>query len=878
MWSQTAVWSKLFSSNPVADYWRDACERSILYWDVLHDRGADYLRHVQSGKPPVLVFDYKIILDGRSLPDPANYALAAILPPAGCPATNPALRPFVVIDPRAGHGPGIGGFKMDSEIGIALQQGHPCYFIMFFPQPVPSQTIESVSRAEYVFLSKVNELHPDSDGKPFVIGNCQGGWALAMLASVAPELFGPILLAGTPLSYWAGVTGKNPMRYSGGMMGGTWTASLAGDLGNGKFDGAHLVNNFEKLDPANTLWKKPYNLYAKVDTERERFLGFERWWGGHYLLNKQEMEWISQQLFVGNHLVEGKIVSSDQHRVDMRNIRSPIIVFASWGDNITPPQQALNWIPDLYENAEDIRDNEQTIIYCLHNKVGHLGIFVSAGIANREHSEFASALDLIDVLAPGLYEAIIEDVAPGTPGQEYIKGRYIIRFEAREVADILALDDGREDEQAFEVVRRVSEINQGIYNRFISPVLQAVSSEASAQCQRQLNPARLERTLISPLNPWLSWLKPAAEYVRAHRHPVSVDNPLWRLQEQWSGWMAQSLDRYRDLRDAATEHCFKAVYESPWLASIVGVQPAREARAARCDSWEKRERLQLKRQTLDPAYETGTLADGFVRLLTYVAIGRGIIDERPFNAIRRIMRDIRHEYPLTLMQLKEIARKQVFLVRLDEARALAGLPKLLPEEHRRRQAWQLAHELLALSGDIAPEQQQRLDQVAHALQLDTRSPAAPAILPPTEPIAATAAAPTPAPAVKASAPARKAAAPRKPAAKAPAKAGATDKPSAATTASNTPVAAKPASGKPTAAKTAKASVAKSAAKPATADKPSAAAKTASSTPVAAKPASSKPTAAKTAKAPAAKASAAKAPATRKPAAGNGAAKPKTPSN
>ncbi|UGA38432.1 DUF3141 domain-containing protein [Chromobacterium haemolyticum] len=183
------------------------------------------------------------------------------------------------------------------------------------------------------------------------------------------------------------------------------------------------------------------------------------------------------------------------------------------------------------------------------------------------------------MLAPGLYEAIIEDVAPGTPGQEYIKGRYIIRFEAREVADILALDDGREDEQAFEVVRRVSEINQGIYNRFISPVLQAVSSEASAQCQRQLNPARLERTLISPLNPWLSWLKPAAEYVRAHRHPVSVDNPLWRLQEQWSGWMAQSLDRYRDLRDAATEHCFKAVYESPWLASIVGVQPAREARA-----------------------------------------------------------------------------------------------------------------------------------------------------------------------------------------------------------------------------------------------------------------------------------------------------------
>ena len=33
----------------------------------------------------------------------------------------------------------------------------------------------------------------------------------------SPELFGPIILAGSPLSYWAGVRGKYPMRYSGGL-------------------------------------------------------------------------------------------------------------------------------------------------------------------------------------------------------------------------------------------------------------------------------------------------------------------------------------------------------------------------------------------------------------------------------------------------------------------------------------------------------------------------------------------------------------------------------------------------------------------------------------------------------------------------------------
>ena len=121
----------------------------------------------------------------------------------------------MVIDPRAGHGPGIGGFKIDSEIGIALKQGHPCYFVMFFPQPVPGQTIESVCAAEIAFLRKVNELHPHAEGRPFLIGNCQGGWALMMLAALAPTRSGPILLAGSPLSYWAGVAGKNPMRYLG---------------------------------------------------------------------------------------------------------------------------------------------------------------------------------------------------------------------------------------------------------------------------------------------------------------------------------------------------------------------------------------------------------------------------------------------------------------------------------------------------------------------------------------------------------------------------------------------------------------------------------------------------------------------------------------
>ena len=204
------------------------------------------------------------------------------------------------------------------------------------------------------------------------------------------------------------------MRYMGGLLGGTWLTSLAGDLGNGKFDGAYLVQNFEGLNPANTLWSKQYNLYAKVDTEEPRYLGFEKWWSGYFFTTKEEMRFITDELFVGNKLTKGTIQTSDRRRINLKNIRSPIVVIASWGDNITPPPQALNWIADLYESVDEIIAHEQVIVYTLDQRIGHLGIFVSAKVAEKQHAEVVNTIDLIGSLPPGLYEMIIEEKRPRT--------------------------------------------------------------------------------------------------------------------------------------------------------------------------------------------------------------------------------------------------------------------------------------------------------------------------------------------------------------------------------------------------------------------------------------------------------------------------------
>ena len=518
---------------PAMEYMVDAAQRSVLFWDVMRQRGNQYREHLAKTVPHVLDYKAELVVDGRTLERPVNYLLVRVTPPAGV-EINPKLRPFIIVDPRAGHGPGIGGFKADSEIGVAMKAGHPCYFVGFLPDPVPGQTIEDIARAEAIFIEKVISLHPEASGKPCVIGNCQAGWAVMMLAAIRPELFGPIIIAGSPLSYWAGVRGKNPMRYSGGLLGGSWLTALTGDLGHGKFDGAWLVQNFENQNPANTLWTKQYNLYSKIDTEAPRYLGFEKWWGGHVNLNAEEIQFIVDELFVGNNLAAGRIQTSDGTTLDLRNIRSPIVVFCSKGDNVTPPQQALDWILDLYENVDDIRSCGQTIVYTIHESIGHLGIFVSAGVAKKEHGEFSSNIDLIDTLPPGLYEAIFENKTGDTASPDLVSGNWVMRCEARTLDDIRALGgNDLADERRFATAARVSEINLSLYRTFMQPMVRALVNAPVADWMRQMHPLRLQYELFSDQNPAMASVAALAEQVRENRKNPASDNPFVAMQEKF---------------------------------------------------------------------------------------------------------------------------------------------------------------------------------------------------------------------------------------------------------------------------------------------------------------------------------------------------------
>ncbi len=537
------------------DYGLDVWQRSVLFWDALRQRANNMLEHERAGLPPLLNFKYETILDARRFGHPANYALLRITEVGEhCwdDRVDPDKRPVVVIDPRAGHGPGIGGFKHESEVGMALQEGHPVYFVIFFPEPVHGQTLQDVQHALRRFVEEVARRH---DGRPPILyGNCQAGWAVALLAADCEGLAGPAVLNGSPLSYWAGESGVNPLRVAGGLLGGVWLAHFMADLGHGRFDGAWLAQAFEALKPEKAIWEKYADLFSKVDTERERFLDFERWWNGFYFLSREEIVAIVENLFIGNQLEQGQLRIDETCYADLRRIRNPLVIFASYGDNISPPHQALGWIPAVYEDTNDLKKAGQRIVYLTNPHVGHLGIFVSAGVARFEHRAILESLDEIEALAPGLYEMKIDNPT-GDP--DCRKPRYTVRFEERQVE---SLQFPRHN-AAFERVRAASEFNHSLYRAFVSPWVRAAANPWSAELMKWMHPMRTSRHLLSEaFNPWMRGVAILADAIAENRSPLPEDHPLVEKERDLIGRVSRAIENATKARDGTCEQIFGLLY------------------------------------------------------------------------------------------------------------------------------------------------------------------------------------------------------------------------------------------------------------------------------------------------------------------------------
>ena len=235
-------------------------------------------------------------------------------------------------------------------------------------------------------------------------------------------------------------------------------------------------------------------------------------------------------------------------------------------------------------------------------------------MAKKEHAQIVSVLKSIESLPPGLYGMQIHEVK-GRDG----KTEFEVEFHERRLEDIAKQLNRieRADEKPFEAVAALSEFNQRAYELFLQPFVQSMSNEVTAKVSRQLHPLRFQRWALSDLNPWLAWLGPAAQAVKAQRQAAGPDNPGGTIQKMVAEAVSASLDYYREVRDATSEAKFFQTYGSVFSLYLADKHEA-DAMAAKSGAVEPRE-LPFVKEAL-ASIEEGGFAE---------ALARGRVAARP---------------------------------------------------------------------------------------------------------------------------------------------------------------------------------------------------------------------------------------------------------
>ena len=359
---------------PAFEYAVDAAQRSILFWDVMRQRGNQYREHLAEAVPHVLNYEAEFVIDGRTLERPVNYCLVRIIPPAG-----------VEIDPtraavcrrRSARRAWPGYWRLQGrQRNRRRAQGRPSVLFHRLPAGSDAGPDHRGYRARRSgFPRKGHRAAPacrrqalrdrqlpgrlgGHDARRAFAPNCSARSSLPARRSPIGRACTANIRCATPAAFSAAAGSRRSPAIS----------ATANSTAPGLCRISRTKIRRTRSGPSNII------SIPRSTPKPPRYLGFERWWGGHVNLNAEEIQFIVDELFVGNNLAAGK--DPDLGRYGHRS--RAISARRSWcsapkGDNVTPPQQALGWILDLYEDVDEIRAYGQTIVYTIHETIGHLG-------------------------------------------------------------------------------------------------------------------------------------------------------------------------------------------------------------------------------------------------------------------------------------------------------------------------------------------------------------------------------------------------------------------------------------------------------------------------------------------------------------------------
>jgi hypothetical protein len=232
---------------------------------------------------------------------------------------------------------------------------------------------------------------------------------------------------------------------------------------------------------------------------------------------------------------------------------------------------------------------------------------------------------------------------------------------------------------------------QRAYEMFGQPLVQAMSNDFTARLAREFHPLRLQRWAFSDLNPWLAWLGPAAQQVKAQRQALPADHPMRRAEAMESELISASLDYYRGLRDAVTEAMFFHTYGNLFSFYLADKHAAQAPEAPVSDPRE----LPFVKDML-ASIDKGGYPEAFARV-AFLVTRKGDVPLSRLEQKQEMMKDYQEFMPpLPLDQWRRVRGEQEVIAQYEPEQAIATLPALLPRREDRER-------LLALLDRVAQD-------------------------------------------------------------------------------------------------------------------------------------------------------------------------------
>lgn len=214
-------------------------------------------------------------------------------------------------------------------------------------------------------------------------------------------------------------------------------------------------------------------------------------------------------------------------------------------------------LPAVWPTTKALEQGGQRICYLLHPDAGHLGIFVLADVARREHHFILDNLGALEALEPGLYERRILEANDQAPCEE---SQYKVSFEPRQVEDLPRTTSA----DAFRAVRAQCEAMDALYQQTLGPAARAVGNTPGlASLLKWSYPMRASRQAWArPFNVLAPVIDCAAARARAYRVNVAKEDSWICAEEGFIDMFSRSFVARRDLRNAMCETTFAALHEA----------------------------------------------------------------------------------------------------------------------------------------------------------------------------------------------------------------------------------------------------------------------------------------------------------------------------